>query len=176
MVCWFSSFWRHFDWVKRVKFGVSAGISWRLHGGNGLKFCMLLYPHHLQNWLVYSLGLLIFKFWHFFDLVKQVKFGVSGHFLENSWREWSEILHACVSWPPSELIRVWSWSVDFSNFGTILSQWNGSNLGVLVSSWRTHWGNGLTFCILMYPDHLLNWLDNDHSLLIFLILTLMILT
>ena len=33
-----------------------------------------------------------FKFWHFFDLVKRVKFGVSGHFLENAWREWPEIL------------------------------------------------------------------------------------
>ena len=35
-------------------------------------------------------------------LVKQVKFGVSGHFPENTWRKWPEILHADVSWPPSE--------------------------------------------------------------------------
>ena len=26
-------------------------------------------------------------FWRYFDLVKQVKFGVSGHILENAWRE-----------------------------------------------------------------------------------------
>ena len=38
---------------------------------------------------------------------------VSRHFLENTWREWLEILHADASWPPSELIRLWSWSVDF---------------------------------------------------------------
>ena len=38
------------------------------------------------------------------DLVKRVKFGVCGHFAENAWREWPEILHADVSWPPSELI------------------------------------------------------------------------
>ena len=38
---------------------------------------------------------------------------VSGHFPENAWREWSEILHECVSWAPSELIRLWSWSADF---------------------------------------------------------------
>ena len=25
-----------------------------------------------------------YSFWHYFDLVKQVKFGVSGHFLENA--------------------------------------------------------------------------------------------
>ena len=30
------------------------------HGGNGLKFYMLLYPDHLLNWLDYGQGLLIF--------------------------------------------------------------------------------------------------------------------
>ena len=44
---------------------------------------------------------------------------------------------------------------------------NTSNLGFPVISWRTYWGNGLTFCMLMYPDHLQNWLDNGHSWLIF---------
>ena len=33
----------------------------RMHGRNDLKFCMLMYLRHLQNWLVYGLGLLIFK-------------------------------------------------------------------------------------------------------------------
>ena len=62
-----------------------------------------------------------FKFWHYFDLVKRIKFGVSGHFLKNAWREWPEILHADVSWPSSELISLWLWSVDFSNFSIILT-------------------------------------------------------
>ena len=57
--------------------------------------------------------------WRHFDLVKQVKFGVSGHFPENAWREWPPILHADVSRLPSELISLWSRSVDFSNFGII---------------------------------------------------------
>ena len=35
-----------------------------------------------------------------------------GHLLEKAWREWSEIVQADVSWAPSELIRLWSWSVD----------------------------------------------------------------
>ena len=64
---------------------------------------------------------LLFLFWHYFDLVKRVKFGVSGYFLENAWREWPEILHADVSWPPTELISSGSWSVHFCNFGTILT-------------------------------------------------------
>ena len=46
---------------------------------------------------------------------------VSGHLPENAWRDWPEILHADVSWPSSELISSRSWSVDFSNFGTILT-------------------------------------------------------
>ena len=46
---------------------------------------------------------------------------VSGHWPENAWRDWPEILHADVSWPSSELISLWPWSVDFSNFGTILT-------------------------------------------------------
>ena len=46
---------------------------------------------------------------------------VSGHMPENAWRQWPEILHADVSWPSSELVSLWPWSVDFSNFGTILT-------------------------------------------------------
>ena len=33
----------------------------RMHGGNSLKFCMLMYCDHLQNWLVHGYGLLIFS-------------------------------------------------------------------------------------------------------------------
>ena len=36
------------------------GICRRTHGGNGLKFYMLMYLDRLQNWLVYGHGLLIF--------------------------------------------------------------------------------------------------------------------
>ena len=46
---------------------------------------------------------------------------VSGHLPENAWRDWPEILLADVSWLSSELISLWLWSVNFSNFGTILT-------------------------------------------------------
>ena len=36
------------------------GICRRMHGGNSLKFYMLVYLDYLQNWLVYGHGLLIF--------------------------------------------------------------------------------------------------------------------
>ena len=106
------------------------------------------------------------SFWCHFDLVKWTKFGVSGHFSENAWREWPEILHADISWPPSELIRLWSWSVNFPNVGAILTKWNGSNLGFPGICWRTHEGIGLKFCLLMYLDHLQIWLDYSHHWLI----------
>ena len=44
--------------------------------------------------------------------MKQVKFGVSGHLLENPLRKWPEILHADVFWAPSELFKLWSQFVD----------------------------------------------------------------
>ena len=54
-----------------------------------------------------------FLFWTYFDLVKQVKFGVSRHFLGNPLRKWPEILHADVGWPLTELIRSWLQFADF---------------------------------------------------------------
>ena len=104
--------------------------------------------------------------------MKRVKFGVSGHFPENLWRKWPKMLHVDVSWPPSELISLWLQSVYFSNFGAILTEWNGSNLGFPGISWRTHGGNDLRYCMLIYLDHLQNWLVYGHSLVILLILAL----
>ena len=104
--------------------------------------------------------------------MKRVKFGVSGHYPENAWREWPEILHTDVSWPPSELISLWPQSVDFSHFGAILTWWNGSNLGFPGISRRTHRGNCLKFCTQMDLDHLQKWLVYSVSLLIFLSLAL----
>ena len=50
--------------------------------------------------------------------------------------------------------------------------WKGSNLGFPGISRRTHWGNGLVFCMLMYLVHPQNWVDYGHSRLILLILVL----
>ena len=72
----------------------------------------------------------------------------------------------------SVLVSFWSWSVYFSNFGTILTKWNGSNLGFPGISQRTHGGNGLKFSTLMYLDHLQNWLVSGHGQFIVLILAL----
>ena len=77
---------------------------------------MLMYPNYLWTWLHFGHHLLLSSFWRNFDLVKQIEFAVSGHFLENPWEEWAEIWYADVCWPPSELIRFWSSSVDIPQF------------------------------------------------------------
>ena len=59
MVCWLFKFCHYFDLVKRFNLGLS-GISWRTQGGNGMKYCMLIYRDHIQSWLDYGHGLLIF--------------------------------------------------------------------------------------------------------------------
>ena len=80
------------------------GICRRTHGGNELKFCMVMYLDHLQNWLDYGHGLLIFLL------------------LAPLWL--------------SETGQIWG----FQAFP------------------GEHRGNGLKFCMVMYPDHPHSWL------------------
>ena len=142
--------------VKRVEFSVSGHFpknAW----GNGMEFCRLMYPFHLQNWLHFSHGLLMlffFSFWHYFDLVKQVEFGISRHFLENAWRNWPEILHADVSRTSSELIILWSWLLIFLLLASLWLRETGHIWGsghCLENAWEKMLrGNGgifLTLCV-----------------------------
>ena len=71
---------------------------------------MLMYPDHLSS------------FWRHFDLVKQAKFMIFGHFLENTREEWPQIWLVDVFLPPSVQIRFWSRYVDILHFGAILTQ------------------------------------------------------
>ena len=87
------------------------GICRRTHGGNSLKFYMLMYLDHFQNWLVYGYSLLLFLIFTLFWLLSNLRFP------------------------------------DISR--------------------RTHGGNGLKFCTLMYLDLLQNCIVYGHDLLIF---------
>ena len=137
-----SSFWRHFDLVKRVIFCFwvfpgerMEGIAW-----NFGCWCILT---TFRTVLILVMVCWFSSSWRHFHLVKRVQFGVSGYFPENAWGEYPQISHADVSWPPSELIRFWSCSLDFPHYGTPLTQWNmghiwgfkalsGESLGVNV--------------------------------------------
>ena len=54
------STWPTLTVLRHVRPERFPGICRRTHGGNGLKFYMLMYLDHLQNWLVYGHSLLIF--------------------------------------------------------------------------------------------------------------------
>ena len=55
----------------------------------------------------------------FFGIVIQVKFGVSGDFLQNALEEWLEIWHSDVSCLHFQLLTFWSWSVDIPHFNLV---------------------------------------------------------
>ena len=101
-------------------------------------------------------------FSHHFDLVKWVKFGVSRHFPKNAWKEWPKILHANVSWAPSELIRLGSRSVDFLPFGITVRRVKFVVSGHL---WENAWKK---WPEILHAD--VSWADYGHALLIFFLL------
>ena len=68
-------------------------------GGMVWKFGMLTNPVHLQNWLDFGHGLLIFLILVPLRLNETGKFKLSGHFLRKAWEEWPEIWHTDVSLP-----------------------------------------------------------------------------
>ena len=79
-----------------------------------------------------------------------VTFRVFGHFLENAWGnglKYHMLLY------PDHLFIFWSRSVDFTNFGGILTPWNISNVWfpyLMENAWQY---NGLKFDMPMYPDY-----------------------
>ena len=88
-------------------------------------------------------------------LVKRVKSRVFGHFLENAWGKGLKY-HMLLY--PDQIIRFWSQSVDFTNFGGILTQWKISNVWFPIW-WRTHDISGQKFGMPIYPDYPQNCLD-----------------
>ena len=90
------------------------GMDWNI--------CLLMYLDHFQNWLHYGHSLLIFQI---LTLIRHSEKGEIWGFqifsTKKTFREWLEILYFDVSWPPSELVSLWSWFVGVSHFGGILT-------------------------------------------------------
>ena len=63
-----------------------------------------MYLDQVQNWLVYGHGQLLFLILALFWLSETGQIGGFRAFPGERMEEWPEILHADVSWPPSELI------------------------------------------------------------------------
>ena len=133
MVHWLPFFWRRFELVKRVKFGISGYFSenaWREWPEIFACWCfMTTYRTDKINVTVcwfYSLR-------HHFDFI----FQVSGLISEDTWDKWPAFWHADVSWPLSKLIEFWLCSVDFPHFNVPLALWDWSYLGFPGIIWRT---------------------------------------
>ena len=120
IICWFSSFWWHFDLVKQAKFAISRHFVENI-GRNGLKFGMFIYSVYLQSRVDFGLSLLIFLILAPFWLSETGQIWNFLDFLKKAWEEWPNIWHADISWPPLELITFGSWFVRFPHFGTILT-------------------------------------------------------
>ena len=107
-----------------------------------------MYPDHFQIWSDFGHGLFIFS------ILTQFWLGETGKirgFRTFSWErmeEWHGIMHT-LSWPPSEIIKFWSRSVDFPHFSDTLTYWNRSNLEFPGILGVTHGRNGQK-----YPAHL----------------------
>ena len=84
---------------------------------------------------------------------------------EHNW-EWPQIWHVGVFWPPSEQIRFWSRYVDIPHFWCYFDLVKQVKFGGSGIFFRTHGRNGLKFDMLMYPDHLWNWLYSSYGQLI----------
>ena len=112
------------------------------------------------------------EFWHYFDLVKRVKLGVSGHFPENAW---GNGLKFCTLMYLDHLQNWSAYGYSLLIFLILVPFWlseTGQIWGFPGISRRTHGGNGLKLCMLIYLEHLLNWSVYGYGLLIFLILAL----
>ena len=132
-------------------------------------FNILMSPEHLENWLDFGHRLLIFLILEAFWLGET---GQICDFRAFSWEHkgdglklgmlvYSDHLQNRLDFGHGMLIfLIWVplWHVKQVKFG-------GSGI-----FFRTHGRNGLKFDMLMYPDHLWNWLHSGHGLLIFLIL------
>ena len=92
-----------------------------------LIFGMLMYPDHHQNRLRLVYGLLIFLILGSFWLSGPG--GIWG-FPAFSWEYMREVAWYIdnIHWPPTKLIRFWSYSVGFLHFGTPLTCQKWSNL------------------------------------------------
>ena len=104
--------------IRPVRF---PGICRRTHGGNGLKFYMLMYLDHPQNWSVYGRGLLIFFILALFWLSET---GQIWGFRAFPGERTEEMAWNFARWCILTTFRTvssWPRSVDFCNFGAILS-------------------------------------------------------
>ena len=132
-----------------------------------------MYLDHLQNWLVYGHGLLIVLILALFWLSETGQIfgfpGICRRTHKGNGLKFCTLMY---------LDHLQNWLVYGHGLLIVLILalfWLGETgqiFGFPGICRRTHKGNGLKFCTMMYLDHLQNWLVHGHGLLIFVILAL----
>ena len=113
------------EWINKNNIKAKkTRILRRMPRRNSLEFGMVTYPDHLQNWLHFGHGLIFFLILAPLWLSEMGQIWGSLVFWGDHMKQWPEIWHADVCWPPSELIRFWSQFVDSHHFGATLKFWH----------------------------------------------------
>ena len=90
------------------------------HGLNGLKWGMLIYPDHHQNWLGSGHGLLIFLLLAPLWLNEIVRFEFSRYLFRNAWIDGSTF-GMMMTWPSTDLARFWPGPANLPLVGATFS-------------------------------------------------------
>ena len=101
-----------------------------------MKFDMPMCSYHLQNWLDFSHGVLIFPFLAPLRLRETGQNWGFQDFLGNAWVEWPTILHANVSWPLSALTRFCRQFIDSPSSSATITWWNRYIWGFGIFPWQ----------------------------------------
>ena len=129
----------------------------RIEGRFGHVVCGCTLTTSSSNWNLVTVCL-------FSSLLIEVTIEVdvfSGEWIETDWMEG-------LTWT-SKPVKLCSWTVYFLDLCDFLALWKKSHSEIVGIFRRTPGRNGVKLGILMYPDHLRNWLHFVNELLIFLI-------
>ena len=100
------------------------------------------------------------QYWPNFSLLvakKVSEIGVSWHSKENSWREWPQMWHADVSWPPPEIIWFWPLLAQFRPTGGKKTLWNWGFRAFLEEHMEGMAWNVVCWCILTTSEIIWFW-------------------
>ena len=148
--------WQHTVIDKIVIQKANLFSASKMHGKNGPKYGMLVYPDDPQEWFDFG------NYWPNFGPPVDKKhsvIGVSGHSDEKFGMQ---VYHEYI--------------LNWFDFGAILALWWPKNLGKFgfpAITRRTHGRNDPKFGMQVYHDHRQNWCDFDHGLMKFLLWVLL---